>query len=84
MPLNLSTDCDGYGKKFLAPHYLSLPKGGLVLERHNDDAKEWGIISEWALNPLCITNKPKFNSRTVHGERNRAGAQVIMVSQEGE
>ena len=39
VPLDLPTDCDGCGKKFLVPHALSCSKGGIILERHNDDAK---------------------------------------------
>ena len=36
--------CDGCGKKFLIEHALSCPKGGLVLARHGDNAKEWGAL----------------------------------------
>ena len=50
MSLNLPTDCDGFGKKFLVPHDLLCPKWGLVLARHNDAAKEWGDLSAWASN----------------------------------
>ena len=41
VPLNLPIECDDCGKKFLLPHSLSCPKGGLVLTRHSDAAKEW-------------------------------------------
>ena len=44
MPLNLPTYCDGCGKKFLVPHDLSCPKGGLVLAWHNDATKERGAL----------------------------------------
>ena len=43
-PLNLPTYCDCCSKKFSVPHTLSCPEGGLVLVRHNDDAKEWGDL----------------------------------------
>ena len=33
MPLNLPTDCDGYGKKFLVPHALSCHKGCHVVHK---------------------------------------------------
>ena len=49
-------------------------KGGLVLARHDDDAKEWGALGSRALVPSAIIYKPKINSRTVHGERTGAGA----------
>ena len=65
IPLNLPTDCDGYGKNFSVPHALSFSKGGLVLSRHNDAAKEWGALSALSLNLPCISYEPKVNSRTV-------------------
>ena len=37
-----------------------------------------------AINPSDISYKPKINSMTVQGERNRSGAQVATVEQEGE
>ena len=64
-PLNLPTDCDGCGNKFLVPHALSCPKGELVLARYNDDAKEWGALSARAINASSISYKPKIKSRTV-------------------
>ena len=45
----------------------------------NDDAKEWGALIAWALDPISITCEPKINSRTVQGERTGARAR-----QEGE
>ena len=39
VPLNLSTDCCGCGKIFSVPHASSCPKGGLVIEWHNDATK---------------------------------------------
>ena len=65
------------------PHALSCPKGGLVLEWHNDAAKEWGALSTWDINPSAISYKPKISSRTVQGERNGARARVVTVEQEG-
>ena len=66
------------------PHALSCPKGGLVLEQHNNAAKEWGALSARDLNPSFISCEPKINSRTVQGESNRAGARVSALEQEGE
>ena len=37
-----------------------------------------------AINPSDISYKPKINSMTVQGERNRSGARVATVEQEGE
>ena len=73
MPQDIPATCDGCGKKFLIYHALSCPKGGLVLTRHDDAAKEWGALGARALVPSDITYKPKINSRTVQGERTRAG-----------
>ena len=66
------------------PHALSCPEGGLVLERHNDAAKEWGALSAWAINPSAIYYEPKINSKTVQGEINRSGARGTTGKQEGE
>ena len=74
MPQDIPATCDGCGKKFSIEHALSCPKGGLVLARHNDAAKEWGALGAWALVPSAITYEPKINSRTVQGERTGAGA----------
>ena len=56
-----------------------MPKGGLVLARHDDAANEWGALGAWALVPSAITYKPKINSRTVQGERTGAGARQEVV-----
>ena len=74
MPQDITATCDGCGKKFLIEHALSCLKGGLVLERHDDAAKEWGALGARALVPSAITYEPKINSRTVQGERTGAGA----------
>ena len=52
-----------------------MPKrGGLVLARHDDAAKDWGTLGARALVPSAITYKLKINSRTVQGERTGARA----------
>ena len=81
--LNLPTECDCCSKRLLVTHDLSCPKGGLVLEWHNDAAKEWGTFLAWALNISCISYEPKTNSRTLQGKRNRARAKVETGTQEG-
>ena len=74
MPQDIPATCDGCDKKFSIEHALSCPKGGLVLARNVDTAKEWGALGSRALIPSAITYKPKINSRTVQGERTGAGA----------
>ena len=74
MPQDIPANCDGCGKKFSIKHALSFPKGGLVLLRHDEAAKEWGALGARALVPSTITYEPKINSRTVQGERTGAGA----------
>ena len=56
-------------------HVLPCPNGGLVLERHDENAKEWVALGTRALVPSAITYKPKINSRTVQGERTGPGVQ---------
>ena len=73
MPKDIPTTCDGCGKKFLIEHALSCPKGGLVLVRHDDAAKECDAFGVRALAPSAITYEPKINSRTVQGKRTGAG-----------
>ena len=48
--LNLPTNCDDCVKKFLVPYTLQCPKGGIVLARKNDAAKELSALLDWALN----------------------------------
>ena len=58
----------------MVEHSLSCPKGGLVLERHDDSAKDWGALGARALVPIFISYEPKINSRTFQGESTRSGA----------
>ena len=74
MPQDIPATCDGCGEKFLIEHALSCPKGGLVLVRNDEAAKEWCGLGARALVPSTILYGPKINSRTVQGERNGAGA----------
>ena len=74
MPQDIPVTCDGCGKKFSIEHALSCPKGGLVIARHDEAAKDWGALGSWALVPSAITYELKINSRTVQGERNGDGA----------
>ena len=73
MPQDISTTCDGYGKKFSIEHALSCPKGGLVFARHEKAVKKWDALGSQALVPSAITYKPKINCRSVQGERTGAG-----------
>ena len=74
MPQDIPATCDGCGKKFSIEHALSCPKGGLVLGRHNDAAKEWGNLEAREFFPSAITYETKINSSIVQGERTRAGS----------
>ena len=67
MPQDIPATCDGCGKKFSIEHAISCPNGGLVLEQHNDAAKEWGALGARALVPSAVTYEPKIKSRTVLG-----------------
>ena len=75
MPQGIFATCDGCVKKLSIEISLSFPKGGLVLKRHDDAAKDWGSLGAWALVPSDITYEPKINSSTVQGNRTGAGAQ---------
>ena len=72
MPQDIPVTCDS--KKLSIEQALSFPKGGLVLVRHNDSAKEWGALGSRALFSSSITYEPKINSRTVQGDRTGAEA----------
>ena len=74
MPQDIPATCDGCGKKLSIEHALSCPRGGLVIERHDDAAKEWGALGARDLVPSAISYEPKINSRTVQGERTGARA----------
>ena len=68
VPQDIPTTCNGCGNKFSVYQALSCPKGGLVLARNDDAAKEWGDLGAQSLVPSAIIYKPKINSRTVQGE----------------
>ena len=75
MPQDIPVTCNGCGKRFSIEHALSSLKGGLVLARHDDAAKEWGSLGSQALVPSAITYEPKINSGMVQGESTGAGVQ---------
>ena len=74
MPQGIPDTCNGCGKRFLIEHSLSFPKGGLVLARHDDAAKECGALGAWALVPSAFTYEPNINSMAVQGERTGVGS----------
>ena len=74
MSQDIPATCDVCGKKFSIEHALSCPKGGLIMERHDDAPKEWGAIGSRDLVPSAITYEPSINSRTVQGEKTGAVA----------
>ena len=80
VPLNLPTNCDGCGKKFLMPHNLSCPKGGLNMAWNNDTCKKLVALLDWAINPSALSYELKIKSRAVQGERNGSRVRVAMVS----
>ena len=73
MPQDIPVTYNGCGKKLLIEHALSCPKGGLIVVRHDEVAKEWCAFGYRSLVPSAITYEPKINSRTVQGERTRSG-----------
>ena len=73
MPQDISATCNSCVTRFSIEHELSCPKGGLVLARHDDAAKEWGSLGARFLVPSTNIYKPKIHSRAVQGERTRAG-----------
>ena len=75
MPQDIPATCDGCSKKLSIEHALSFQKGGLVLARLDESAKEWGALGARSLVPSNIIYEPKINSSTVQGERTGAGAQ---------
>ena len=56
---DIPATCNGCGKRLLIEHVLSCPKDGLVLELHDDAAKEWGALGFWDFVPSAITYELK-------------------------
>ena len=94
MPQDIPATCDGCGKQLSIEHALSCRKGGLVLARNDDAAKEWGDLGARALAPSASTYEPKINSRLVQGERTgyrarqdggeaNGGSETVGEAQEG-
>ena len=77
MPQDIPAICDGCRKKFSVDHALVCPYGGLILARYYDTAKEWGDLGSRDITPSAISYKSLINSRTVYGERTRAGARRV-------
>ena len=67
----------------MLPVLLLCPKGWPSSGMEKRCCKKWGALSAQDLNPSRISYKPKNNSRTVQGKRNKAGVQVAMGSQDG-
>ena len=74
MPQDIPATCDGCGKRFSIEHALSFPKGGLVLARPDDNAKEWGTIGSRSLDPSDTSYKQKISGGTVQEERTGEGS----------
>ena len=55
MPQNILATCNGFGKNFSIKNFISCPKGGLVLARHEDSEKYWGDLGAWSLTPSVIS-----------------------------
>ena len=83
IPQDIPATCDCCDNNFSIEHALSCPKGGLVLTGHDDSAKEWGALGARDLVASAITYEHKINSRTVKGERTRAGARQEGVAADG-
>ena len=58
IPLGLPHRCDGCSDRFTVEHAMSCKKGGLILQRHNDVAAEWGHLCGQALTPSCVSDEP--------------------------
>ena len=59
MPQDIPATWYVCGKKLSIEHALSFPKGGLVLARQDDAAKEWGALGSQTLVPSAFTYNPK-------------------------
>jgi hypothetical protein len=57
-PTALPHRCDGCGERFTTEHAMSCRKGGLILQRHNDLAAEWGQLCGQALTPSTVSDEP--------------------------
>ena len=64
MPQDIPATCDGCGDKLSIDKALSFPLGCLILERHDDAAKEWGTLGSRDLTPSAIYHEPLIISRT--------------------
>ena len=64
MPQDIPATCNGCGKKFSIEHAISCPRGGLVLTRNDDNAKEWDALGSRVLVPSTFTYEPEIDSRT--------------------
>ena len=76
MPQDIPETCNGFSKKYLIEHDLSCTKGGLVWERNDYAAKEWGALGAQDLIPSAISYKNQINTRKVQRERTSDGVQM--------
>ena len=61
-PTALPHRCDGCGDRFTTEHAMSCRKGGLILQRHNDLAAEWGQLCGQAFTPSTVSDEPLIQS----------------------
>jgi hypothetical protein len=62
IPFKLPSKCDGCDKAFNVDHAMAYKQGGLILNRHNDVAVEWGEICVHALKPSAVSSEPHIHT----------------------
>ena len=70
--------CDGCGAEFSVDHGLNCPKGGNVIERHNEIRDVTGQLASMAF--LHVTSEPVVReASTARGERDQCGLVCDLV-----
>ena len=66
-PTNLPNHCDGCGAPFTVDHVLNCKKGGLINQRHDDVADEWGHLCGLAWKPAAVSHEPYVDDADAAG-----------------